>query len=164
LILLFTINKFTLLPSLENTAKIKIIGTNRKANFLYEIFTRYEAGLSLLGTEVKSLRDSKINLTEAYAKFLGSELWLINCHISEYKFGNINNHDPLRNRKLLLNKRELRKIKSALEEKGLTMVPIKVYFKGSKIKIEIATARGKKLYDKRESLKKRDTERKLKNI
>jgi SsrA-binding protein len=149
---------------LNETSKIKIIGTNRKANFQYEILNRYEAGLVLLGTEVKSLRESKVNLQDAYARFFESELWLMNSHISEFKFGNINNHDPLRKRKLLLNKKELRKIRAQLEEKGLTMVPTKIYFKDSLVKIEMAIARGKKMYDKRQSIKQRETERKLKRI
>lgn len=148
---------------MTDTDKIKIIAANRKANFEYEIVSRIEAGLVLKGTEVKSLRDSKVNLTEAYGKFIKDELWLVNAHISEYKFGNLNNHDPLRKRKLLMSKRELKRIKSALEEKGLTLIATKIYFKNSLIKVEMAVARGKKLYDKRESVKKRETERKLKN-
>jgi SsrA-binding protein len=144
--------------------KIKIIASNRKANFQYIIITKYEAGLVLLGTEVKSLRDSKVNLQDSYGKFIKDELWLINCHISEYKFGNINNHDPLRTRKLLLNKRELRRIKTALEEKGLTIIPISIYFKDSLVKVEMGVAKGKKLYDKRETIKKREENRKLKRI
>ena len=149
---------------MSDTDKIKIIGSNRKANFQYEILNKYEAGIVLVGTEVKSLREAKVNLQESYAKFIKDELWLVNSHISEYKYGNINNHEPERKRKLLLNKRELRRIKAQLEEKGLTIVPTKIYFKGSLIKIEIAAAKGKKLYDKRESIKKRETERKLKRM
>lgn len=149
---------------MSTTDKIKIIGTNRKANFQYELLDRLEAGMVLLGTEVKSLRDSKVNLQESYARFIGKELWLLNCHISEYKYGNLNNHDPLRERKLLLTKRELKKLKSKLQEKGLTLVPVKIYFKSSRIKLELALAKGKKLYDKRETIKKRDTERKLNRI
>ena len=148
---------------LADTDKIKIIGTNRKANFEYEILNRFEAGIVLVGTEVKSLRDAKVNLSDAYGKYLNNELWLVNAHINEYKFGNLNNHDPLRNRKLLMNKKELKKIKAQLEEKGLTLVVTKIYFKNSKIKVEIALARGKKLYDKRETVKKRESERKLKD-
>lgn len=149
---------------MNDTGKIKIIGTNRKVNFQYEILNRYEAGLVLLGTEVKSLRESKVNLQDAYGKFIKDELWLLNSHISEFKFGNINNHDPVRKRKLLFNKRELRKIRAQLEEKGLTLVPTKIYFKDSLIKIEMSIARGKKMYDKRQSIKQRETERKLKRI
>ena len=149
---------------MEKSDKIKIIGTNRKANFQYIILKKYEAGMILLGTEVKSLREAKVNMQEAYAAFLKDELWLLNCHISEYKFGNINNHEPMRNRKLLLNKNELRKIKAQLQEKGLTMIPMQMYFKGARVKVELGIAKGKKLYDKRETIKKRETERKLKRI
>jgi SsrA-binding protein len=105
-----------------------------------------------------------VNLQESYGKFVKNELWLLNCHISEYKYGNINNHDPMRARKLLFSKRELKKIRSQLEEKGLTLIPTKIYFKNSFIKIEMAISKGKKLYDKRESIKKRETDRKLKRI
>ncbi len=144
--------------------KIKIITSNRKANFEYSILSKYEAGIVLFGTEVKSLRDFKVNNQDSYGRIINDEVWLINASINEYKFGNINNHDPLRNRKLLLNKREIRKIKQELQEKGLTLVPLKIYFKGSKIKIELGIAKGKKLYDKRESIKKRETERKLSRL
>ncbi len=143
--------------------KVKIIGTNRKANFQYEILGRYEAGIVLLGTEVKSLRESKVNLSDAYGRFSGTELWLAGAHISEYKYGNLNNHDPLRKRKLLMHSKELRKIKAKLEEKGLTLIVTKIYFRNSKVKVELALARGKKLYDKRETIKSRETDRKLKN-
>ena len=125
--------------------KIKIITSNRKANFEYSILSKYEAGIVLFGTEVKSLRDSKVNIQDSYGRIINDEVWLINASINEYKFGNINNHDPLRNRKLLLNKREIRKIKQELQEKGLTLVPLKIYFKGSKIKLELGIAKGKKL-------------------
>lgn len=144
--------------------KIKVITTNRKANFEYEILNKYEAGIVIKGTEVKSLREGKVNLQESYGRIINDEVWIINSHINEYKYGNINNHEPARNRKLLLNKREIRKIKQQLQEKGLTLVPLKIYFKGSLVKVEIGIARGKKLYDKRESIKKRDIERNLSRI
>ena len=144
--------------------KIKVITTNRKANFEYEIINKYEAGIVITGTEVKSLRDGKVNLQESYGRIIKDEVWIVNSHINEYKYGNINNHEPTRNRKLLLNKREMRKIKQQLQEKGLTLVPLKIYFKGSLVKVEIGIARGKKLYDKRESIKKRDIERNLSRI
>jgi SsrA-binding protein len=144
--------------------KIKVITTNRKANFEYEIINKYEAGIVITGTEVKSLRDGKVNLQESYGRIIKDEVWIVNSHINEYKYGNINNHEPTRNRKLLLNKREIRKIKQQLQEKGLTLVPLKIYFKGSLVKVEIGIARGKKLYDKRESIKKRDIERNLSRI
>lgn len=146
---------------MSDSDKIKVIVTNRKANFEYEIIDRYEAGIVITGTEVKSLREGKANLQEAYGRVVKDEVWLINSHINEYKFGNINNHEPLRNRKLLLNRKEIRKIKQQLQEKGLTLVPLKMYFKSSLVKVEIGIARGKKLYDKRESIKKREVERKL---
>ena len=149
---------------MSESDKIKNIATNRKANFEYEILGKYEAGIVITGTEVKSLRVGKVNLQDAYGRIINDEVWLVNSHISEYKFGNINNHDPLRNRKLLLNKKEIRKIKQQLNEKGLTLVPLKFYFKGSLVKVEIGIARGKKLYDKRESIKKREVERKLSRI
>lgn len=149
---------------MNGTDKIKVIASNRKANFEYEILNRYESGIVLTGTEVKSLREAKVNLQESYGRVINDEVWLINSHINEYKFGNINNHEPLRNRKLLLNKKEIRKIKQQLQEKGLTLVPLKIYFKSSLVKVEIGIARGKKLYDKRESIKKRETERKLSRI
>lgn len=149
---------------MTDSDKIKIIATNRKANFEYSILNKYESGIILTGTEVKSLRDSKVNIQDAYGRLISNEVWLINSNISEYKYGNINNHDPLRNRKLLLNKREIRKIKQELQEKGLTLVPLKIYFKGSLIKLEIGIAKGKKLFDKRESIKKREVERKLSRL
>ena len=149
---------------MSETDKIKVIATNRKANFEYEIINRYEAGFVITGTEVKSIRDGKINIQESYGRISNDEVWIINSHINEYKYGNINNHEPLRNRKLLLNKREIRKIKQQLQEKGLTLVPLKVYFKGSLVKVEIGIAKGKKLYDKRESIKKRDIERNLSRL
>lgn len=149
---------------MSETDKIKVIATNRKANFEYEILSRYEAGIVITGTEVKSLREAKVNLQDAYGRIINDEVWIINSHINEYRFGNINNHEPLRNRKLLLNKKEIRKIKQMLQEKGLTLVPLKIYFKNSLVKVEIGIARGKKLYDKRESIKKREVERKLSRI
>lgn len=148
----------------QGTDKIKIIVTNRKANFEYEIISRYEAGIVLKGTEVKSLRAGKANLQESYGRIKDNEVWLVNSHINEYSFGNLNNHEPNRSRKLLLNKKEIRKIRQMLQEKGLTLVPLKLYFKNSNVKAEIGIARGKKLYDKRESIKKREVERKLSRI
>lgn len=149
---------------MEDNAKIKVISTNRKANYEYEILNKYEAGISLQGTEVKSLREGKANLGEAYAIVKNGEVWLQNFHINEYKYGNINNHDPIRQRKLLFHKKEITKIKSSLEEKGLTFIPLRIYFKGSLVKVEMGIGRGKKLYDKRESIKKRDVERRINQV
>lgn len=149
---------------MNDTGKIKILANNRKANFEYETLERIEAGIVLLGTEVKSLREAKVNLLDAYARISGGEVWLANAHISEYKHGNINNHEPTRPRKLLLNKREIRKLKALVEQKGLTLIPMKIYLKDSKIKVELAIARGKKIHDKRESIKKRETDRNLQRL
>lgn len=149
---------------MSDTGKIKILANNRKANFEYETLDRIEAGIVLLGTEVKSLRESKVNLLDSYARISGGEVWLANAHISEYKHGNINNHEPTRPRKLLLNKREIRKLKAQVEQKGLTLIPMKIYLKDSKIKVELAIARGKKIHDKRESIKKRESDRNLQRL
>ncbi len=149
---------------MSDTDKIKIITNNRKANFEYAILDKYEAGISLEGTEVKSLREAKVSIVESYARVIKDEVFLIGANINEYKYGNINNHIPDRNRKLLLHKKEIKKIKEALTEKGLTLIPLKMYFKNSKVKVELGIGRGKKLYDKRESIKQRETDLKLKRI
>jgi SsrA-binding protein len=140
---------------------IKTVITNRKARFEYEILERVEAGIVLRGTEVKSVRDGKISLQESYASARGGELWLEGCTIQPYAHGNINNHEPTRPRKLLLHRRELDKLMQRVAEKGLTLVPISVYFKGNRLKIEIGVGRGKKLHDKRETTKARDVERSM---
>jgi SsrA-binding protein len=137
----------------------KVIVSNRKARYEYFIVQTYEAGLVLQGTEVKSLRQGKGNLTDSYANFRGDGIWLLNSQISEYKEGNINNHDPYRERKLLLNKSEIRKIRFKMEEKGMALIPLSLYLKGGKVKVELALARGKKMYDKRETIAKRDFQR-----
>lgn len=137
----------------------KVLVSNRKARHEYFLIQTYEAGLVLQGTEVKSLRQGKGNLTDSYASLRDGEIWLVNSQISEYKEGNINNHDPYRERKLLLNKSEIRKIRYKMEEKGMTLVPLSLYLKGGKVKVELALARGKKMYDKRETIAKRDFQR-----
>lgn len=139
----------------------KNITVNRKVRHEYHILQTYEAGISLLGTEVKSLRMNKVNITDGYIIIRNYEAFLINAHINVYDFGNINNHDPLRERKLLLNKKEIRKLRVLIEEKGNTLVPLRFYFLKGKIKVEVAVVRGKKLYDKRDDIKKRDTEREI---
>lgn len=140
-------------------ANIKIIVRNRKAHFEYEIIQSFEAGIALHGTEVKSLRAGKCNLTDGFVEIVGGEAWLKSVHISEYTQGNINNHDPFRDRKLLLNGIEIKKLNQKVKEKGYTIVPLSLYFKNGKVKVEIALAKGKKLYDKRETIAKRDLER-----
>ncbi len=137
----------------------KNIAVNRKAKHEYHLMQLFEAGIVLTGTEVKSLRDGKANLVDSYAILEKGEVWLNNAHISEYKHGNISNHDPTRSRKLLLNKSEIRKLIGKVKEKGLTLIPLRLYFKKGKVKVELALAKGKKVYDKRESIAKRDMQR-----
>ena len=140
---------------------IKLIANNRKAKFEYHLLENFEAGIALLGSEVKSLREGRISLAEAFVVLKPSGAWLHQAHIGEYKWANINNHEPLRERQLLLNGHELQKLRRGTREKGMTIVPLKLYFKGSRIKLEIALAKGKKLHDKRQAIKERDTKRAL---
>jgi SsrA-binding protein len=136
---------------------------NRSAYFEYYIDDKYTAGIALTGTEVKSLRTGKASFNDSYCLFNQGELWIKSFHISEYTFGTINNHDPLRDRKLLLNKRELKKMEGKLKEKGYTIIPLRLFFNENNIaKLEIGLAKGKKLHDKRESIKQKDTEREMK--
>lgn len=135
--------------------------TNRKASFNYHLLERFEAGIVLTGSEVKSLRMGAANLTDAYATIKKGEAWLINANISPYVQANYLNHKPKRDRKLLLHAREILKIDQRLKERGLTLVPTKLYFKEGRAKVEIALAKGKKAYDKRETIKKRDINREL---
>tara|TARA_Y100000590_G_scaffold101113_1_gene114899 strand:+ start:3074 stop:3544 length:471 start_codon:yes stop_codon:yes gene_type:complete len=134
----------------------KIISNNRKARFNYFFKDFFEAGIVLKGSEVKSLRDGKANISESYAFDINGEIFLINCHIPSYKESSYNNHDPIRNRKLLLNKKEINKLMGRVNKEGYTLIPTKLYFKKGKAKIEIAVAKGKKQYDKRQVKKKRD--------
>ena len=135
---------------------------NKKARFEYEFLETYDAGIQLTGTEIKSLREGNASIAEAYCAFEGEELFLINSHIAEFKFGNINNHAPLRKRKLLLRKRELKKLSGKLKDKGLTIIPVKVYQNDRGLaKLEIALVRGKKSHDKRQDIKKKDLEREI---
>jgi SsrA-binding protein len=136
---------------------------NRSAYFEYLIDSKYEAGMVLLGTEVKSLREGKASFVDSYCIIHKGELWLKNFHIAEYTHGSANNHDPLRDRKLLLQKREIRKIESKLKEKGYTLIPLRIFFNEKNLaKIEIGLAKGKKLHDKRESIRQKDMEREMK--
>ena len=139
--------------------EIKNLATHRQATHNYFIEERMEAGMVLTGTEVKSLRQGRANLKDSYAILRKGEVWLLNCHISPYSHGNIQNHDPLRERKLLLHRDEIRKLDRRRKLSGLTLVPLRLYLKKGRVKVEIAVARGKKLYDKRESIKKRDQDR-----
>ncbi len=137
----------------------KLIANNKKARFDYFIEDTYEAGISLSGTEVKSLRMGKCSIKESFVRLEGGEVFVYGMHISPYEKGNIFNKDPLRVRKLLLHKYEINKLAGKLKEKGLTLVPLRVYFKGSLVKVEIGLARGKKLYDKRQDIAKKDQRR-----
>lgn len=132
---------------------------NRSARHEYFITDEIEAGIALVGTEVKSLREKKVQLAGGFARFTDGELWLENVQISVYKQGNINNHDPLRTRRLLLHARELRKLAQRAATKGVTIVPVKMYFKGNKVKVLLGIAKGKRSHDKRESIKERDVRR-----
>ena len=144
-----------------------IVTQNKKAFHDYFILDTYEAGIELKGTEIKSVRLGHVNLKDAFIRFKNDEAFIENMHIAPYEQGNIFNHEPLRNRKLLLHKKQIKKLQREVKENGLTVVPTKLYFNTSKLKVEIALARGKKLYDKRQDLKakdaKRDMERALKN-
>lgn len=146
---------------IEESQDIKIITRNKKATHEYHIQQTFEAGIALVGTEVKSLRAGKANLIDSYAAVEGGEVYLIGAHISEFKQGNINNHEPRRKRKLLLHNSEIRKLYSRANEKGLTIIPLALYFNKGKVKVEIALAQGKNTFDKRESIAKKDMKRDL---
>ena len=137
----------------------KVISTNKKAYHDYFVEDTLEAGIELAGTEVKSLRQGSVNLRDCYCRIINGEIYVLGMHISSYEKGNIFNKDPLRVRKLLLHRYEINKIEGKLKEKGLTLVPLKVYFKNSLVKVEIGMARGKKLYDKRQDIAKKDQRR-----
>ena len=137
----------------------KLIASNRKAFHDYFVLQKMEAGIALTGTEVKSLREAKVNLKDSYVDVYRGEAWLVGAHISPYTHGNRENHDPERKRKLLLHRREIDKLQGQIVEKGLTIVPLRLYFKGGRVKAEIAVVRGKKLFDKRESEKRRELDR-----
>ena len=153
--------------SVTNKDEGKNVAVNRKARHDYHILDAYEVGLVLKGTEVKSIREGKVSLRESFAHFENNELYIINMHISPYAFGNIFNVDPIRKRKLLMHKREINRLRRQIEEKGLTLVPLRIYFKKGHAKIELAVAKGKRLYDKRQALAEKDAmrevERELKN-
>jgi SsrA-binding protein len=139
-----------------------LVGENKKARFHYEILERHEAGLVLQGTEVKSLRRGQISLDESYARFDGDELWLLGATIPEYSHGNLQNHDPKRKRKCLLHARELRKLKAKSQVKGLTIVPLRVYFGGRGFaKVTLGVGKGRKLHDKREHLKAKEARKEM---
>jgi SsrA-binding protein len=142
----------------DKNPEFKVLADNRKAGHDYFLMDRFEAGLVLTGTEVKAARDGKVQLKDSYATVIGNEAWLVNAHISQYSHGNISNHLPVHNRKLLLHRREIDKLLGITREKGLSLIPTKLYLKAGRIKLEFAVARGKKLHDKRETERAREAE------
>jgi SsrA-binding protein len=142
-------------------SKIKEVARNKKAYHDFFILSKYEAGIVLQGTEVKAIRENRLNLVDSYARVQNGELWLYGLHISPYEKGNIYNHDPLRDRKLLMHTKEIEKLRKNIEEKGMTLVPLSVYLKNGRVKIEIGLAKGKLLYDKRDQQATDDAKREM---
>jgi SsrA-binding protein len=140
---------------------IKVLSINRKARFNYEIVDSFECGIELVGTEVKSMKEGRFSYSDAFATVDNEQLWLVDFHISPYSHGNIFNHDPLRRRRLLVHRKEIRHLRRVVDEKGLTLVPLKFYLKRGFVKCELAIAKGKKLFDKREDIKRRDVRREI---
>jgi SsrA-binding protein len=140
-------------------AEKRNLAVNRQASHFYHLLEKFEAGIELTGTEVKSIREGKANLKDSYAMARNSELWMIDCHISPYTAGSYRNHDPLRDRRLLLRRQEIDKLTGRTQEKGLTLIPLRLYLKKNLIKCEIALAKGKKVYDRREASRRRTIDR-----
>lgn len=147
---------------MKDQSEIKELVSNRKAGFSFEILETFETGIVLQGTEIKSLRDHGGSLQESYVSIDGGELWLVNASIAPYRFGSVYNHEEKRRRKLLMHKREITKIQAAIQEKGLTCIPLSIYLKKGRAKVKIALAKGKKLHDKREAIKEREDDRAIK--
>ena len=141
-----------------------VIARNKRAPHDYHLLDRWEAGLVLTGTEVKALRNGKANLTDAYGIVKDGEVWILNLHIAPYEHGNVFNHEPTRTRKLLMHKREIRRLIGSVEREGLTLIPLDLYFKQGKAKVTLALGKGKKLHDKREDLRRRDDEREMARV
>ena len=139
----------------------KVVATNRKAFHNYIILDGVEAGLALTGSEIKSIRAGRVNFTDAYVRPEGGELWLVNAHIARYESSSYMSHEPTRSRRLLLHRKEINRLAGEVSQRGLTLVPLKLYFKGHLAKVEVALAKGKKLYDKRESIARREVEREM---
>jgi SsrA-binding protein len=140
---------------------VKVVATNRKARFEYFLLERFEAGISLYGSEIKSIRAGQISLAEAYIQTDGNDAWLMNAHVAPYEQANRFNHDPKRPRRLLLHKREINELWNSVRQKGMTIVPVEVYLKDGRAKVEIALAKGKHLYDKRQDIARRDQVREM---
>ena len=151
-------------PASSAPPRIQLISSNRRAAHDYHLLDRFEAGVALVGTEVKSLRQKAANLQDAYGAIENEEVFLYNCHIAPYEQGNRFNHEPRRKRRLLMHKREIIRLKSKSVEKGLTLIPTRLYFKDGHVKVELALARGKKLYDKRADVAKRDADREVDRV
>jgi SsrA-binding protein len=145
----------------QKSDKLKIVYNNKRANFDYELLERFEAGLALTGTEIKSVRANQVSLQRSYVQAHGDELWLMEANIAQYAHGNRENHEPTRPRKLLLHRREINRILTNLAQKGLTVVPTRLYLKGGRAKVEVALARGKRKFDKREDIARRDADRQV---
>jgi len=145
----------------RSEGEVRQVATNRKALHDYEVVDTFEAGIALTGTEIKSVRAARVNLRDGFVQIRQGEAWLLNVHISPYDFGNRENHEPRRERKLLLHRREIRKLQSKVSERGWTIVPLRMYLKDGRAKIEIALVRGKRLYDKRDAVAERDMNREL---
>jgi SsrA-binding protein len=145
----------------EEKVAYKVVSDNRKARHEYEILDTIQCGIALTGTEVKALRMGRCTLQDSFARFEDGEAWLYNCNISQYEYGNRFNHEPTRKRKLLMHSREILKLNQRMKEKGLTLIPLRIYFKRNWVKVDLALARGKQLYDKRDSMVKRDSKRQL---
>ena len=140
---------------------VKIIAKNRKARHNYHILSIHEAGIVLQGTEVKSVRENRLNFKDSYARVMDGELWLVGLHISPYEKGSVFNHDPVRSRKLLMHRREIDRLRRETDEKGLTLVPVAVYLKNGRVKVELGLAQGKQLHDKRDDKARRDAQREM---
>jgi SsrA-binding protein len=147
------------MPSSDAPAAEKLIADNRKARHDYKLFDTWEAGIVLLGTEVKAIREGRVNLRDSYGRLEKGEVFLCNVHISPYSHRGYADHEPLRKRKLLLQKREIRKLIGKVVEKGMTLVPVRMYFKRGRVKVAVSLAKGKREYDKRETVRKRETDR-----
>jgi len=143
----------------KESESVKVLARNKRAFFNYEIEETLECGIELLGTEVKSIKSSRFSFSDSYARVLNNELWLIGLHVSEYTHGNLFNHEPERSRRLLVHKQELKHLKRKIDERGYTVVPLRFYLKNGLIKVEVGLGRGKKNYDKRESIKQKDLKR-----
>jgi SsrA-binding protein len=149
------------MPSQASETQSRVVAHNRRARHDYEILETVEAGIALRGTEVKSLRQGQVNFKDSYATVRSNEAWLVGCHISPYSHGTDANHDPERDRKLLLHRREIERLTGKTAERGLTLVPLRLYFKQGRVKLELGLARGKKLHDKRSAIREREVKREM---